>query len=453
MSDKKKKQPDIEDAELVEVESEPESVEKSSNEDVSANADTPGAEETSIGKDESSEADTIDTRENAQDTPDVPVNPAEIEEHGPSLSARVLRGLFLIAIGCGLALWGAPKIAPLLPQGLAPVAAFLMPGQSDAKAELAALRSEVDTRFSTLETRPADGVSQDAIDTAIAEYAATLKPALEALKDQMGATDSQDIEARLAQIETRLEGITAELATVGERLSLQITENGAALSEEAAAKLAGYQAVIDGLKAQVGDLAAKNGSLSQKIDEVATASMRRVQEAEDEASAKVASTATKKLITDISSALDSGSSFQSALDGLAKIASIEPPAALADIAPIGTTSWATLRGQFSEVAHAALRADTQASAGEGVVGKFGAFLKTQVGTRSLERREGDGTDAILSRVEDELIRGNLAVALQEANTLTDPPKQAISEWLSALARLSEAQTSLAQISGTLGVVN
>ncbi len=389
----------------------------------------------------------------AQEKTEVHSAHEEHEEHGPSLSARVLRGLFLIAVGCVIALWGAPKLAPMLPKGLAPVAEFLMPGQSEAKAEIDALRADLEVRLGNLESRPADGVSQDAIDASIAAYAAKLSPTLEALKDQIGATDSQDIEARLAQIETRMEGVTAELATVGERLSLQITENGAALSEEAAAKLAGYQAVIDGLKAQVDDLAAKNGTLSQKIDEVAAASTRRIREAEDEASAKVASTATKKLITDIASALDSGSSFQSALDGLAKIAAIEPPAELSEIAPTGTASWSTLRGQFSEVAHAALRADTQASAGDGIAGKFGAFLKTQVGTRSLERREGDSTDAILSRVEDELIRGNLVAALSESDALAEPPKTEMSEWLSALTRLASAQTALAQLSNTLSAVN
>lgn len=376
-------------------------------------------------------------------------HPHEDDEHTTSLSAQVLKVLFLIALGCGIGLWGAPKLAPLLPAGMAPVAEFLMPGQSVAKAEVIALRAEVEAKIAELEARPTSNTTQEDIDQAIASYDANNVKVLGALKDQISATDGQDIESRLATVETRLQGATAELAAMSERLSLQATENGTTLSKEAVAKLSGYQAVIDGLKAQLDGLAAKQGTLDQRIDEVSSISARRV----EEASAKATSSAATKLVSDINSALDSGASFQAALDGLAKIAQIEPPQGLADIAATGTASWANLRGQFSEVAHTALRADTQANASNGVVGKFGAFLRTQVGTRSLQRREGDDANAILSRVEDELIRGNLSKALSEAANLGDAPKEAMKDWLAALNRLSAAQTAMAQIISTLGVAN
>ena len=377
----------------------------------------------------------------------------EHEEHHSSLSARVLKGLFLIVIGCGFGLWAAPKLAPLLPQGLAPVAEFLMPGQSIATTEVIALRTEVEAKLKALQAKPSSSLTQADIDKAITAYGATNAETLAKLQDQLGATDGQDIEARLATAESRLERVTAELAAMSERLSMQITENGAALSEEAAAKLSGYQAAITGMKAQLDALAANNGTLNQRIDEVSTSSARRVKQAEEDANAKVASTATTKLLTDINSALDSGASFQAALDGLAKIAAIAPPLELTSIAPTGTTSWASLRGEFSEVAHAALRANTQANADNGVIGKFGAFLRTQVGTRSLERREGGDTNAILSRIEDELIRGNLTKALIESNSLPEAPKAAMTEWLAALTRLSNAQSAMAQLTSTLGVTN
>ena len=373
--------------------------------------------------------------------------PLEDEEHTTSLPAQVLKVLFLVALGCGIGLWGAPKLAPLLPAGMAPVAEFLMPGQSVAKAEVIALRAEIKAKIAELEARPTSNLTQENIDQAIAAYDASNAKVLGALKDQVSATDGQAIESRLASVEIRLTGATAELAALGERLSLQVTDSGAALSEEAVAKLSGYQAVIDGLKAQLDGLAAKQGMLDQRIDEVSSASARRV----EEASAKAASSATTKLVSDINSALDSGASFQAALDGLAKIAQIEPPQELTDIAAGGTASWANLRGQFSEVAHTALRADTQANASNGVVGKFGAFLRTQVGTRSLQRREGNDANAILSRVEDELIRGNLSKALEESEKLGDAPKEAMKDWLAALDRLSAAQTAMAQIISTLGV--
>ncbi len=371
------------------------------------------------------------------------------DQHIP-LSARVLKVLFLLAVGCGIALWGAPKLAPMLPQGMAPVAEFLMPGQFEAKSDVAALRNELTEKLAALEARPVGDVTQADMDKALSALAEENKAELAALKDQLSATDSQEIEARLAKVESRIEGITAELAAMNERLALQITENGATLSEEAAAKLSGYQAVIDGLKAQINDLAAKNGAMSQRIDEVAATASRRVQEAQEDATAKVATTAASKLLTDISSALETGRSFQGALEGLTELTGIQAPEGLAAVAANGTPSLADLRSQFGDVAYAALRAETQAESGNGVVGKLGAFLRAQVGTRSLSRQEGDSTDAILSRIEDNLVKGKLAESLAEAEALKDAPKAAMKDWLASLAKLSAARSAMKELAQSLG---
>ena len=377
----------------------------------------------------------------------------EAEEPSSSLSSKVLKGLFLILLGMVIALWGAPKLAPMLPQGLAPVATFLTPGQTQAEADIAALKSELEARVSALESKPGVEISEESVEHAIQEYADDLRTEIGLIKDKLGATDGEAIEARLAKLETQITGITAELSSMSDRLSLQITENGAALSEEAAAKLAGYQAVMDGLKAQVDDLAAKNGALNQKVEEVAAASARRVQEAEDDAAAKVTNTATKKLLTDIIAALDSGAPFQPALDGLSEVSDVAIPQALTDVAATGTPGRIELRSKFPEAAHAALRADTSANANEGVFGKLGAFLQNQVGTRSTERKEGNDTDAILSRIEDDLSRGNFQSAVTEANSLAEAPKEAMAEWLSDLTRLADAQSAFSELSSALGVAN
>lgn len=372
----------------------------------------------------------------------------EEEEVRASLASRALRGLVLIFVGIAIALWGAPKLAPLLPAGLAPVAEFLMPGQSEAKSDVAALRAELDERLAAVPT--STGVDQAAIDEAIAAYAATQAEEMGVIKDALAATDGQDIEARIASLESQVEGLNAELAAVGERLSLQITENGATLSEEAASKLSGYQAVLEGLKAQVADLAAKNGALSQKVEEAATASARRVEEAEQEASTKVADTATKKNLTDIASALDSGGPFAASLTALADVSGAEIPAGLMAVAENGTPSWTTLRNGFSDAAHNALRADIQSKADDGSISKFGAFFKSQVGTRSLERKEGPETDAILSRIEDDLVNRRLDAAVTEANSLPDAAKSAISDWIANLTALAAAQSDLKDLSAALG---
>lgn len=441
MAKKTKNTSEIEEAEIVDeqsVQDVAETVEETVQEEPSIE-DVPAEAEN-----ETLAADTdVEAVEDATDDAD--------EEVRASLASRALRGLFLIFVGIAIALWGAPKLAPMLPAGLSPVAEFLMPGQTEAKADVAALRSELDERLSSLPT--STGVEQAAIDEAIAAYAATQAEEMAAIKDRLAATDGQDIEARIAALESQVEGLNAELSAVGERLSLQITENGATLSEEAASKLSGYQAVLEGLKAQVADLAAKNGALSQKVEDAAKASARRVEEAQNEASSKVANTATKKALTDITAALDSGAPFKAALTSLTEITGVEAPAALSAVSETGTASWTTLRNGFSDAAHTAIRADIQAQADGGSISKFGAFLKTQVGTRSLERKEGPETDAILSRVEDDLVNRRLTAALSEANSLPEAAKSSMSGWIANLASLEAAQSELKALSDTLGANN
>ena len=63
------------------------------------------------------------------------------DEEGMSWPARFLTALVLIIAGAALGVWGAPKLAPLMPSGLRPVADWLAPGKADAEAEIAALRA------------------------------------------------------------------------------------------------------------------------------------------------------------------------------------------------------------------------------------------------------------------------------------------------------------------------
>ena len=44
------------------------------------------------------------------------------DEGGTSLATKVLAVLVLLLAGAGLGIWAAPKIAPHLPAGMAPVA-------------------------------------------------------------------------------------------------------------------------------------------------------------------------------------------------------------------------------------------------------------------------------------------------------------------------------------------
>ena len=374
----------------------------------------------------------------------------EQDEPRPSLAARALRGLLLVSIGIIVALWGAPKLAPVLPAGLGPVAEFLMPGQSDAKASVAALRAELDQKLANV--LKSTGIDQTAINKSISANAVTQAEEIEIIKDALFSIQGQDIETRIALLESQFKGLNAEISTVTERVILQIPKNDAILSETAATELSGYSAALEKLKSQVSELSVTNSKLSQKIEEASKASSRRIKEAEEEATKQVVSTAIKKNLADVAIALDRGGPFKASLDALALATGVKIPESLAIIAVNGTTSWLTLRNGFSDVAHKALRADIRAKADDGSISKLGAFFKTQVGTRSLERKEGPETDAILSRVEDDLLNRRLDAALIEANSLPSSVKSAISVWVAKLGALSAAHSDFKDFSSAVGAL-
>ena len=374
----------------------------------------------------------------------------EQDEPRPSLAARALRGLLLVSIGIIVALWGAPKLAPVLPAGLGPVAEFLMPGQSDAKASVAALRTELDQKLANV--LKSTGIDQTAINKSISAYAVTQAEEIEIIKDALFSIQGQDIETRIALLESQFKGLSAEISAVTERVLLQIPKNDAILSETAVTELSDYSAALEKLKSQVSELSVTNSKLSQKIEEASKASSRRIKEAEKEATKQVVSIAIKKNLADVAIALDRGGPFKASLDALALATGVKIPESLAIIAVNGSTSWLTLRNGFSEVAHKALRADIQAKVDDGSISKLGAFFKTQVGTRSLERKEGPETDAILSRVEDDLLNRRLDAALIEANSLPSSVKSAISVWVAKLGALSAAHSDFKDFSSAVGAL-
>lgn len=105
-----------------------------------------------------------------------------------------------------------------------------------------------------------------------------------------------------------------------------------------------------------------------------------------------------------------------------------------------------LRTSFADAAHDAIRADIKAAGGEGALGRLGAFLESQVASRSLTRQDGSSTDAVLSRIEDELNKNNIEGALSEAEALEGDAAAALEPWLQQARGLAEADDALDAVS-------
>ena len=82
-----------------------------------------------------------------------------------------------------------------------------------------------------------------------------------------------------------------------------------------------------------------------------------------------------------------------------------------------------------------------------------AFLQSQVGGRSLEPREGDDPDAILSRAEADVQAGDISAALRELDNLPSAAQAVMAPWVEdANARLS-ATDAMAEFAAVLDASN
>ncbi len=160
---------------------------------------------------------------------------------------------------------------------------------------------------------------------------------------------------------------------------------------------------------------------------------------QDTATAAAGNTLARAAATRVLSAIDSGAPFATALADVDANSDIEIPAALQQVADDGVTPLSDLQQSLPDAARAALAAArTNATDADG---GFGGFLKRQLGARSVQPREGNDPDAILSRVEDATRQGRLADALAEADALPEPAKAELQSWMDAARARLEAMNA------------
>lgn len=370
------------------------------------------------------------------------------EDHGWSAAAKALAALVLLSLGAVGGIWAAPRIAPHLPAGMAPVAAWLTPGGSEAEARLAALDAQVQSEVGALKAQVAGLPTPDALrgeaQTLVGQTRDSLTADIAALRDQLG-----DPAQRFGQIESTLSGVGAELAT----LKGQIESGTQALGGTAAASIDTYRAELDGLRAEVGRLSGEVGALNGRLDQAETAAQTRVSAAEaaaataqQEAAASVDVAAAQADIARIRAALVSGAPFQAELDSFAQASGATIPEALTAAAATGVATETELESEFSEAAHAAIRTNIVASAGDGFWNRTKAFVEAQVASRALSPQEGSSPDAVLSRVEAALKKNDLATAVQEAQTLPTEAREAMGGWIAQAKLRADAEAGLADLS-------
>lgn len=187
-------------------------------------------------------------------------------------------------------------------------------------------------------------------------------------------------------------------------------------------------ATADAVDAYERELSAMRQMLETELARIETAQADAVAVGKT-LSAKSETAVERALVISVQAALGSGADFSAPLDELAGLG-IEIPTELSGAAG-GVATLARLQSEFPADARGALNAAIRAQVEAGETDRFTAFLRTQLGARSLEPKDGDDADAILSRAQAALKVGDITGALSELDGLSDAAKSEMAGWIKA----------------------
>jgi len=321
------------------------------------------------------------------------------------------------------------------------------------EAALDDMPEEVTQQIENVPTGPTEADLTALVQAKLEEAQSQTDAKLAELEAQLAGADATNMDARISTIETQVEGLSAELGTLTASVQSALTEGGG-ISEETLAEITSKSAEVEGVKAQLGEITGQVSTLTQRIEDAETAAEERLAAAEadaaraqEQADQMAANTAFQEALETLSVKAGDGGPFATELNALMSLSDKETPTVLSDNATTGVAALSTLRSQFTELSHKAIRASITAEAQEdgGSASKLGAFLKSQVASRSLEPSDGTGTDAVLSRINAALGDGNLEAVLGEADALTDDARGPLAGWLTSVNTRKSVLDALASL--------
>lgn len=346
-------------------------------------------------------------------------------------SGAVLGGI----IGAVLALGGGYAALRYAPPGLLPMPDSGLGTVVEANAAaLAALKAQVEALPAPAEPAPA------APDPALLDRLAAVEAAVAAIQPAP-APDLSGLETKIAALEDKV----AALAARPEGSAAPVA--GDALSAEAMGAIAALQAEVAALKSGESGAASEMAAKAQEVSAQLQAAQAEAQKMADAAAAESRAMLTRAALTRLQAALDSGVPYAGALADLG----VDPvPEALSAHAETGVPTLADLTDSFPEAARAALEAALKAQMGSSWTDRAMTFLRTETGIRSVNPREGNDPDAVLSRAEAAVQAGRLVDAMAEIAALPPEGQAALQAWTDRAKIRIEAETALTGIAATLG---
>lgn len=322
----------------------------------------------------------------------------------------VLGGVVAAGIGSAATIWALPH----LPQGWLPAT------EPEPAIDAEAITAE------------AVAAAQESAQQLVDDFAASLDIPAPAETPAEGAAGTEDID-----------GLRQELADLRARVDDQSSrlddlQGAPSVDPEAADRISALARQAEELEQRI---AAAAEQASQQIG-AAQAEAERLQAAAAESTRRAEAVAA---IGALQAALDrgvSGDEARQALEG----AGIDAPEALRQDVP----SLDSLQAGFGDAARAALRASLREDSASGGGNVLTNFLRAQTGARSVEPREGDDPDAILSRANAAVEAGRIGEALDEIAALPETARAApaMAEWLAGATAWRDAQAALSDLSAT-----
>ena len=384
-----------------------------------------------------------ETREHATGAPAVRTEQITVRKGG--FWSMLLGGVAAAAIGFAASPYVAPSLMPLVADYLPADAAIAPPEEGDgpaARLDAQAQRiADLETRLDELPAPPDPGAEIARLDEtvrSIREQIATLqdrvadlaaRPAPQGSETGSGAgVSTQELSGlrdRIAALEDRP---APEAGVSAETLSTRLT----GLSEDLAADL---DAAVSRLEER----------LAAQSEDIAALQERRAAE-QDAARDSARGTLRRAALTRLQTALDTGAPLAPAIAEL-RDTGVEVPEALSSVAEDGVPTLGELEADFPDAARAALAA-VRAETGDPLA-SMGDFLRSELGIRSLEPREGDDPDAILSRAEAALGEGRLDAALGEVSALPEVGQAALSDWSARAGARRDALAAADAVSAEL----
>ncbi|WP_245155746.1 COG4223 family protein [Paracoccus ravus] len=348
-----------------------------------------------------------------------------------------LGGVVAAGLGAAATYWAIPHLPEAWRPGTA--VAVSPEAQLDAARQVATetVRAELATQAEVMTTRAAqagaDAARQSLADSAAAQPApATLAELPPEISDRMAA-----LEASVADLGARP---APAAAPADSTVTNAPPPPPPGVSPE---ELAALAARVDAQQAQLEELAARPAVDPSTAEQVQTLVkqaedlQKTTQEANRRAQGATAAASLK-------AAIESGAPRDEALAALSG-AGVSVPAVLTGDVP----RLDQLRADFAPAAREGLRASLDAvAADEGAMGMIGNFLRVQTGARSVEPREGNDPDAVLSRANAAVEAGDISGALEQISALPEPGQQAMSGWTARAQTWIEANAALAELAAS-----